>query len=109
MFRKSKVASFLGLLPHPAVSVSGGPQRLATGPLLVKSSNYILTVRQWQKQRRRRADNNAYSGNFGEGGIEMKRMLIIFNPQGIFATWKLTSFWCLKLIKSFALLSFYCH
>jgi hypothetical protein len=39
----------------------------------------------------------------------MERMLIIFNLQGIFATWKLTSFWCLKLIKSFALLLFHCY
>ena len=109
VFRECKVASFFGLLLHPAVSVSGGPQGLARIPLLVKSGNYILTIRQWQKRRRRRVDNNTYTGNFGEGSIEMKRMLIIFNPQGIFATWKLTSFWCLKLIKSFALLSLYCH
>ena len=66
MLRESKVASFLGLLPHPTLSVSGSPQRLASGPLLVKSSNYILTVRQRQKRRRRRVDNNTYSGNFGD-------------------------------------------
>lgn len=79
----------------------GEPQGLVGNLLLNKSDNYILTLRHWQKQRRLMVDYNNQMDAGGGCRIEMERMLIIFSPQGIFAAWKLTSFWCQKLIKKF--------